>query len=120
MAKKVLVAVPDLLLQSRITEGAKRAGVELVHAGTPDDVLLAGKREKPGLIILDLESPRMQAEATLHRIRADADLCATPTLGFCGHANQGLMKRAQTAGCDRVMARGQFVDQVEALLKPYA
>lgn len=120
MAKRVLIAVPDLLLQSRITEAAKRAGVDFSVAGTPDDVLLLGKREKPGLIILDLESPRINAASTLQRIRADPDLCATPTLGFYSHVDKRLADRMVQAGLDRALTRGQFVEQVEALLKPLA
>lgn len=115
---KVLVAVPDLLLQSRITSAAKALGVECVLAATPDDVLIAGKREKPKLIILDLESPRVQADKALARLRADPDLCATPTLGFYSHVDKRLADRMVQAGLDRAITRGQFVEQLEALLKP--
>lgn len=120
MPKKVLVAVPDLLLQSRITEAAKRAGVEYVLAATADDVLLAGKRDKPGLVILDLESPRIAAENTLQRLRADAEMCAVPTVGFYSHVDKRLAERMVQAGCDRAMPRGQFVEKLEELLRPLA
>ena len=120
MPKKVLVAVPDLLLQSRITSTAQALGVPVVLAATADDVLIAGKREKPALIILDLESPRLQADKTLHRLRADPDLCATPTWGFYGHVQKALAERMVQAGLDRAITRGQFLEQLEQLLKPYA
>jgi CheY-like chemotaxis protein len=120
MPRAVLVAVPDLLLQSRITAAAQRVGVPCLLASTGDDVLIAGKREKPGLIILDLESPRLQALATLQRLRADPDLCATPTLGFYSHVQPQVAQRMVQAGLDRALTRGQFVEQVEALLKPLA
>lgn len=120
MPRKVLAAVPDLLLQSRITSAAQRLGVPITIANTADDVLIAGKREKPSLIILDLESPRVQADKTLLRLRADADLCATPTWGFYGHVNKALADRMVQAGLDRAMPRGQFLDQLDALLSPYA
>lgn len=117
---KVLVAVPDLLLQSRIASAAQRLGVAISVANTPDDVLMIGKREKPSLIILDLESPRVAADKTLHRLRADPDLCATPTLGFYGHVNKALADRMVQAGLDRAVPRGQFLEQLDAVLGPYA
>ncbi|HEV8360110.1 MAG TPA: hypothetical protein VGR28_06620 [Candidatus Thermoplasmatota archaeon] len=120
MPRRLLAAVPDLLIQSRITEAAKRAGVECVIAATGDDVLLAGKRERPGLIILDLESPRVNAAATLQRLRADADLCATPTLGFYSHVDKRLADRMVQAGLDRALPRGEFVAKLDELLKPLA
>ena len=120
MPGKVLVAVPDLLLQSRITEAAKRVGVELALASTGDEVLQVGRAEKPRLVILDLESPRIQAERTLMRLRADAELCAVPTLGFYSHVDKRLADRMVQAGCDRAMPRGQFVEKVEELLRPLA
>lgn len=120
MPKPVLVAVPDLLLQSRITEAAKRAGVAFVIADSPEDVLQQGKAAKPGLVILDLESPRVQAERTLQRLRADPELCAVPTLGFYSHVDKRLADRMVQAGLDRAMTRGQFVEKVEELLRPLA
>lgn len=120
MPKKVLVAVPDLLLQSRITGAAKALGIEAVVVATPEDVLIAGKREKPGLIILDLESPRVQADKALVRLRADPDLCATPTLGFYSHVDKRLADRMVQAGLDRAMTRGQFVEKLDEVLRPLA
>jgi two-component system, cell cycle response regulator DivK len=120
MPRKVLVAVPDLMLQSRITEAARRAGVEVVLASSAEEVLTAGRREKPGLVILDLESPRVQADRALQRLRSDPELCAVPTLGFYSHVDKRLAERMVQAGCDRAIPRGQFVDQLEAILKPFA
>lgn len=120
MPKKALVAVPDLMLQSRIAEAAKRLGVELVLAGTLDEVLTLGRREKPGLVILDLEAPKLDAECTLQRLRMDAELCAVPTVGLYGHVNKRLADRMVQAGCDRAIPRGQFVEKLEEILRPLA
>jgi DNA-binding response OmpR family regulator len=120
MPKHLLVAVPDLLLQSRITAAAQKAGVPFTVCSTGDDVLIAGKREKPGLIVMDLESPRLAADKTLARLRADADLCAVQTLGFYGHVNKALADRMVQAGLDRAMPRGQFLDKLDDLMKGLA
>jgi CheY-like chemotaxis protein len=120
VASPVVVAVPDLLLQSRIAEAARRAGVRFVIADTPDDVLRLARAERPGLLVLDLDSPRVQAEATLRRVRGDPALSGLATLGFYSHVRTELAERAKQAGCDRLLTRGQFVRQVDALLRPYA
>lgn len=118
MAKTLLVAVPDLLLQSRITEAARRAGVPVVLASSPDELLAEGRKAKPGLVILDLESPRVQAQLALQRLRADAELCAVPTLGFYSHVDKRLADRMVQAGLDRAMTRGQFVEKLDEVLRP--
>jgi len=120
MAKTVLVAVPDLLLQSRILDAAKRLGVTTVVADGGQDVLDKGRAEPPGLIILDLESPKVAAGKVLPKLRADAALCATPTLGFYSHVDKALAERMVQAGCDRALPRGQFVEKLDELLKPFA
>jgi CheY-like chemotaxis protein len=114
----VLVAVPDLLLQSRIADAARRAGTRIVLAGTPEEVLAAARREAPSLVLLDLESPRLQAPRALALLR-EAGL-ELPTLGFYGHVHPEVAQRAREAGLREAVTRGQLVQGLDALLARYA
>ncbi|MCA1813653.1 MAG: hypothetical protein LC624_06850 [Halobacteriales archaeon] len=114
----VLVAVPDLLLQSRILDAAKRGGVRTVVANTPEEVLAHARAELPALVLLDLESPRVQAVRALALLReAGLDV---PTLGFYGHVQAQVAERAKQAGLQEAMTRGAFVQRLDELMARYA
>jgi CheY-like chemotaxis protein len=118
VAAPILVAVPDLLLQSRIAEAARRVGARCAFAGTPDEVLAEARREGPALIILDLDSPRLQATRALALLReAGLDV---PTLGCYGHVRPEVAAAAQRAGLREAMTRGQLVQRLDEVVARYA
>src|SRR5262249_28670952 len=53
MATKVLGVVPDLLFKSKISETAKRTGIEVKYCSAATLAARAAE-EKPGLIVIDL------------------------------------------------------------------
>jgi len=118
MPAPVLVAVPDLLLQSRITDAARRVGARCVLAGSPEEVVALARQERPALVLLDLESPRVQAVRALTALR-EAGIDA-PTLGFYGHVQAQVAARAKEAGLQEAVTRGAFVQGLDALLARYA
>jgi CheY-like chemotaxis protein len=115
----VLVAVPDLLLQSRILDAARRRGVPTRVASTPEEAL-AHARAGPALVVLDLESPRLKADQVLEALKADPALAGVRTLGFYGHVHRDLAQRMLALGLGEAMARGEFLRQLEDLLAPLA
>jgi DNA-binding NtrC family response regulator len=116
-ARKLLVVMSDLLFRSKIDEVARRLGLELRVAKSPEQLdrqLAAGE---PAIAIVDLEESALDSFAAITRIRAASP--ETPILGFAGHGNLDAIKRAREGGAT-VLARSGFTVQLPALLTQVA
>jgi len=116
-ARKLLVVMSDLLFRSKIDEVARRLGLELRVAKSPEQLdrqLAAGE---PAIAIVDLEETSLDPFAAIARVRAAAS--QTPILGFSGHGNVDVIKRAREGGAT-VLARSGFTVQLPALLTQVA
>ena len=112
----ILVAVDDMLFSSKIRTTAKQAGVDIVFARTPADIIDQARALKPSLVIFDLNSAKADPIATVAALKADADLAAIPTLGFVSHVHTDVIDAARHAGIDTVMARSAFAGQLAEIL----
>ena len=101
----ILVAVDDMLFSSKIRTTAKQAGVDIVFARTPADIIDQARALKPSLVIFDLNSAKPDPIGTVAALKADAGLAAIPTLGFVSHVHTDVIEAARHAGIDTVMAR---------------
>lgn len=112
----ILVAVDDLLFSSKIRTTAKQAGVELVFARTPDEILSQTRALKPALVIFDLNSAKADPINTIVALRSDPDLESVPTMGFVSHVDTELILAAREAGVDEVLARSAFAANLAKIL----
>ena len=112
----ILVAVDDLLFSSKIRTTAKQAGVELAFARTPAEILTQARALKPGLIIFDLNAPKIDSINTVHALRQDPELATIPTMGFVSHVDTRTIVAARDAGVDEVMARSAFAANLDKIL----
>jgi len=106
----------DLMFLSRIREAAKTAGAGVVVVRTREALLEACRVEPPGLVLADLDSPRLGAIDAIRALKAEPDLAAIPVVGFFSHVNVESARAATAAGCERVLARGAFVQELPRLL----
>ena len=111
----VVALVDDLMFLSRIREAAKGAAVEVKAVRTAADAVRAA-RDGARLVILDLDSPRLPAAATLATLRAEAALVGLPVVGFFSHVQAERGREALAAGCTTVLPRSAFVQKLEGLL----
>jgi DNA-binding NarL/FixJ family response regulator len=112
----VLVAVDDFLFRSKIRATAKQAGVELAFAASQADVLAQARSSRPALVILDLNSGKLDPVSTIAALKADPRLSAIPTLGFASHVHTELIAEARKAGADQVLARSAFAGNLAEIL----
>lgn len=116
MARTVLAAVEDLLFRSKISETAARTGVEARFPRSPAKLLDALRDSPPDLLILDLNSSRFEPLELLRALRSDEATKEVPTLGFLSHVQGELALAAREAGCDRVMARSAFTQELPKII----
>ncbi len=116
MARRVLGAVEDLLFRSKISETAERLGVEAAFPRNPEKLLDALRASPPDLLVVDLNSARFKPLELLRAVKSDAALRGVRTVGFLSHVQADLALAAREAGCDRVMARSAFVENLPRVL----
>ena len=113
---RILVAVDDLFFLAKIKETARQLKVPLELVKT-DKELLEKAEIPPALIILDLNSIALKPLPTIGKIRHKAELKKTPLIGFLNHLQADLKIKAQEAGCDLVMPRSAFSQNLPGLLR---
>jgi DNA-binding NarL/FixJ family response regulator len=109
---KVVALMDDLFFQMKLAETAKQLGVELKVAKSAD-ALLAEAQSSPRLVIVDLNGRSQPVEA-VERLRAAGN--SVRIIGFLSHVQLDLAQRARTAGCDEVLPRSSFTQNLAAIL----
>jgi CheY-like chemotaxis protein len=112
----ILAAVDDLLFSSKIRTTAKQAGVELLFARTPPEILEQTRTLRPSLVIFDLNSAKADPLQTIATLKQDPELSSIRTLGFVSHVHTELIEQARRAGFDDVMARSAFASRLAEIL----
>jgi len=125
--KKILAVLQDLLFTVKIHEAAKRAGLPVEFVKSERDALDRAAAEQPALIILDLNFTGLDLNSAgldvLQLIRALKSGEATKKIGLIGylsHIQGELKQQAQEAGCDTVLARSAFSQNLPQILKRHA
>lgn len=115
-SRRILVAVDDLFFLAKIRETARQLKVTIDMAKN-DQELLEKAAPPPALIILDLNSTALKPISTIGKIRHTPELKKTPMIGFLSHLQAELKLKAQEAGCDLVMPRSAFSQNLTGLLR---
>lgn len=117
--KKILALVTDLFFTVKISDAAKRAGMQVEFVKEDKD-LLEKAQAKPSLIILDLNSTGTQPIKLISKLKSDSELKQTSVLAYVSHVNGELKQKAHESGCDMVMARSAFSQNLSQILKRHA
>jgi CheY-like chemotaxis protein len=113
---QIVAGVTDLFFTVKINEAARHAGMGVTFAKTRADAL-ALARDKPKLLILDLNCVAVEPLELVRELKADPVLRAIPIIGFLSHLQADLKKQAQEAGCNMVLARSAFSQNIVQILQ---
>ena len=118
-ATRILAVVDDLFFVTKIQETARKLNVKVDFAKTDKELLERieqNGQEKPSLIIIDLNSASAKPLTTIPKLKAKLKK-ETSILGFVSHVQGDLKVKAQEAGCDAVMPRSAFSQNLPQLLR---
>lgn len=118
-AAKILAMVEDLIFTSKIQQAAKLAGVR-VEFVQPQDVVQRVGEETVGALIVDLNHRSGRAMEVVRAVKSGPAAAATRTLGFVSHVQGDVIEAARAAGCDLILARSAFAEQLPELLRKLA
>jgi len=117
---RVVAVVDDMFFASKIRQAAKQAGVSLEIAKNTRGLLDTLTESTPGLIVIDLNSEKLKPLELLRDIKSSDELKIVPILGYLPHVEEQLKEESITAGCDMVMPRSRFSNELASILKNYA
>lgn len=117
--KKVLAVVSDLFFSVKITDAAKRAGMAVELVRDAEEVMTKAKA-KPSVIIFDLNFEDVQPLDLITKLKSSAEFKGVSLIGYLSHVQGELKQAAQDAGCDMVMARSAFSQNLPQILKRHA
>jgi DNA-binding NarL/FixJ family response regulator len=109
---RVVALMDDLFFQMKLAETAKQLGVE-VKVAANGEALLGLLEPEPKLVIVDLNA-RGQPVQAIERLRATH--ANVRVIGFLSHVQRELAAQAQQAGCNEVMPRSSFTQNLAAIL----
>ena len=116
MAATIVALVEDLFFLAKIRETAKAVGVTVVTVDSRRGP--AGVAEaQPQAIFIDLNSRGLSAVDWIQALKADPATQPIRIVGFASHVQEQLISAARGAGCDTVMARSAFTQQLPHLLR---
>jgi PleD family two-component response regulator len=118
--KKVIAVLDDLFFSSKIREAAKTLDIDLEFVKKPDGFRDKISTEKPSLIIFDLNSRAGSPVEIIKKIKSTNELKHIPVIGFLSHVQIELKKEADRAGCDLVIPRSRFSNDLREILRKYS
>ncbi len=109
---RVVALMDDLFFQMKLAETAKQLGVE-VKVATNGDALLGLMESAPKLVIVDLNA-RSEPLKAIEKLRESSK--DIRVVGFLSHVQTQLAAQAQAAGCNEVLPRSSFTQNLAAIL----
>ena len=132
-----IALIDDLFFQAKVCETAKHTGITIETATTGEQLLKAAEASPEALILVDLNARQgaldaveklcaqnKEAQAARPRRlpegqRVEPERRSNPrrVIAFLSHVQTDLAERARVAGCEEVMPRSKFTQNLAAILR---
>jgi PleD family two-component response regulator len=116
---RIFAFVDDLFFLAKIQETARKMNVKVEFVKTDKDLLERVKQngeEKPSLIIFDLNNVNAKPLALIPKLKSKLKK-GTSIIGFLSHVQGDLKQKAHEVGCDMVLPRSAFSQNLPQLLR---
>ncbi|HEX5236291.1 MAG TPA: response regulator [Silvibacterium sp.] len=112
--------IEDLFFLAKIQETAKKLGIKVGFLKNEKDTVAkfvdAPEEERPSLIVFDLNNVNAKPLTLIPKLRAKLKK-GTSIIGFLSHLQGDLKVKAVEAGCDMVMPRSAFSQNLPNLMR---
>jgi CheY-like chemotaxis protein len=117
---RIYCFIEDLFFLAKIQEAARKIGVKVAFVKADKDIVsrLADVPEgsRPSLIVFDLNNVGAKPLTLIPRLKSKMKR-GTSVIGFLSHLQGDLKAKAMEAGCDMVMPRSAFSQNLPNLLR---
>ena len=110
-----LLLCDDLMFTSRITGTARALSLTVKPARSVADLEALAGQQKPRCVIIDLGHPGLNIGGLVRRFRPDG--AGQPFIvAYGSHVDSAGLQAARAAGCDVVLPRSKFADELPTAL----
>ena len=119
---RIYFFIEDLFFTAKIQETARKLGVKVAFIKNDKEQIAAlteaEEADRPGLIVFDLNNANAKPMTLIPKLKAKLKK-TTSVIGFLSHLQGDLKAKAVEAGCDTVMPRAAFSQNLPNLLRRY-
>jgi CheY-like chemotaxis protein len=116
---RIFAFVDDLFFAAKIQETARKLNVKVEFAKNDKDLaerMALNGEEKPSLIIFDLNNVAAKPLTLIPKLKSKLKK-GTSIIGFLSHVQGDLKQKAHEVGCDMVLPRSAFSQNLPNLLR---
>ena len=117
---RIFLFIEDLFFFAKINETAKKLGVKVAFVKNDPETVAkiteGPEEERPSLVVFDLNNSAAKPLTLIPKIKAKLKK-GTSVIGFLSHVQGDLKAKALEAGCDLVMPRSAFSQNLPTLLR---
>jgi CheY-like chemotaxis protein len=115
--RRILAAVSDLLFTSKISAAAKQLGLPVEFFRDREKLCQAAASGAPGLVLVDLNNSTLDPIELIAVLKADPSTQPAQVIGYVSHVQHERRREAEKAGCDLVLPRSVFSQNLIELLR---
>jgi len=110
-----LLLSDDMIFSSRITGTAQALGLKVNAVKSAKNLMAQAKERTPTCVILDLSHPDLRVPESIGELQ---EVCSPmPRLvAYGSHVDAAALRAAREAGCNIVLPRSAFVEQLSGSL----
>ena len=106
MAESIVLVGQNLFFLGRVEALAESQGVETLRAPNEAAFWRHFNRQKPALVLVDLEGESETWQAVLKEVESQKE--GLRVVAFGPHEDLATMEQARAMGCDLVLSKGEF------------
>ncbi len=119
MSKRILVVEDQEDNRQIIRDMLAATDYEIAEAEDGEQALAAVAKERPDLILMEIQLPSIDGYEAMRRIRTDPALLSIPIIAVSSYAPSGEEQKARAAGCDDFVAKPYSPRQLLAKIRQY-
>ena len=118
MSGKTILYVEDNEMNRKIVRGLlKRTTYDLVEAFDGEAGVARALELRPGLILMDIQLPKISGMEAMRRLRAESATAATPIIAITSFALSGDEQKAKESGATAYLAKPYSPFDLLALIR---
>ena len=119
MSKRILVVEDQEDNRQIIRDMLAATDYELTEAENGEQALLSIAKQRPDLILMDIQLPIMDSYEATRRIKTDPALRSIPIIAVTSYALSGEERKAREAGCDDYVPKPYSPRQLLTKIRQY-